>query len=622
VQVKRTSEECLFEIHCEQYVWVKVLHRAMSSRHASIAILPFENLSGSRDDARMASGFVQDLIAELARFPSIGVIAAESAFAVESIGLDDAGIGRRLAVEFLLKGSLRRSARSLRLSAQLVQLASGQHLWAERYDVPLKELFALQDEIAAKVANALIARIDHNVLVASRRRQITNLTAYECWLRGMECLQRGTIEADDEARGFFEQALAVDPHYARAQAGLSLSHFNEWSCQVWGCWEEKETAAYDCAQRAEALDPDDSMVQVILGKIEQYRRQHDRAEARFRRALHLAPNDALVLIQITGGFALLGEADLAAELGERALALNPLCPPWWYYYAALSHFVRRDYSRALQLGKKTPIIVTDGPAYLAACCAYLGDESGTRMHLDDFHAVFVERITSGRAPESGEAMRWLMHVNPFRHEKDLQHFADGMHLAGLECTPPASAVSSTLSWPVGNVFRKEGALWTVCFEHEVANISEVRGLQDIAQLLARPGEEMHCGALYGQPTDTSRGVEVLDEQAKRAYRNRLREIQAELEEAESANDPGRAERIEEERERLLEEIRKATGLGGRDRKMGDAAERARTAVTWRIRHAIKKLEAAHPALARHLGHSIKTGVFCSYSPEKVTRWFV
>jgi hypothetical protein len=114
---------------------------------------------------------------------------------------------------------------------------------------------------------------------------------------------------------------------------------------------------------------------------------------------------------------------------------------------------------------------------------------------------------------------------------------------------------------------------------------------------------------------------VLDEQAKRAYRHRLREIEAELAEAESANDNGRAGRISEERERLLDEMRKATGLGGRDRKMGDSAERARTAVTWRIRHAIKKLEPAHPALARHLALSIQTGVFCSYTPEKEMQWF-
>jgi hypothetical protein len=187
----------------------------------------------------------------------------------------------------------------------------------------------------------------------------------------------------------------------------------------------------------------------------------------------------------------------------------------------------------------------------------------------------------------------------------------------MDVTAPA-----TVAWPLGNTFRKEGALWMVCFEHEVAHTPEVRGFQDIVQLLARPGDELHCLALSGQTAVAGRGVEVLDEQAKRAYRTRLREIEADLAEAAAANDPSRAEPLEEEKERLLDEMRKATGLGGRDRKMGDGSERARSAVTWRIRHAIKKLEAVHPALARHLRVSIKTGVFCSYEPEKETHWFV
>jgi hypothetical protein len=144
----------------------------------------------------------------------------------------------------------------------------------------------------------------------------------------------------------------------------------------------------------------------------------------------------------------------------------------------------------------------------------------------------------------------------------------------------------------------------------------------IAQLLARPGDELHCLALSGRRAGAGRGVEVIDEQARRAYRARLREIEASLAEAATANDPGRAEPLEEEKERLLDEMRKAIGLGGRDRKMGDSSERARSAVTWRIRHAIKKLEVVHPGLARHLRVSFKTGVFCSCEPEKETRWFV
>ena len=272
------------------------------------------------------------------------MIAAESAFAVESTGLDDAGIGRRLGVDYLLKGSVRRAAKALRLSVQLVQLATGQHLWAERYDVPAEDFFAVQDEIAAKVANALTARIDQTVLLATRRRQITNLAAYECWLRGMECLQRGTVESDDEARTFFEQALAVDPQYARAQAGMSLSHFNEWSCQAWGCWEEKERLAYECAQRAEALDPDDPVVQVILAKIEQYRRQHGPAETRYRRALQpraerrvrAHPAHRRLRAARRGG----AGGGTAASARWRC---NPLCPSWYFYYASIPHFVLRDY---------------------------------------------------------------------------------------------------------------------------------------------------------------------------------------------------------------------------------------------------------------------------------------
>ncbi len=592
------------------------------NRCASIAVLPFENLSGSADDALLAVGFVHDLIFELARFSEIGIIAAESTFALQPARLEDADIGRRLAVDYLLKGSLRRSVRSLRLSVQLVHLSSGHHLWAERYDVAAEEMFALQDEIAAKVANALTSRIDQSILIASRNRHFTKLSVYECWLRGMECLQRGTITDDDEARQYFEQALSVDPQYARAQAGLSLSHFNEWSCQAWGCWEVKEKAAYECALRAEALDPDDPIVQMILGKIEQYRRQHALAEARYYRVQQIAPNNAFVLIQITLGLALLGEAELAVQLGERALKLNPLCPAWWFYYQAVPHFVMGDYSRSVELGLKTPVIVTDGPAYLAAAYAHLGDMKRAHFQIEEFRKVFAERISMGRTPEPGEAVRWLLHVNPFRREEDLQHFVDGLRMAGLEDDLSKSVAPSATAWPVGNIFRKEGELWTVCYEHEVAHVSEIRGLLDIAKLLEHPGGEVHCIELAGQTSNAASGVEVLDEQAKRSYRCRLREIESELADAEAANDPGRCERIEEERERLLEEMRKATGLGGRDRKMGDTTERARTTVTWRIRHAIKKLALANPTLAKHLNHSIKTGVFCSYSPEKETRWFL
>lgn len=595
----------------------------MSSQSPSIAIVPFENLSGTEADGRLASGFVHDLIAELARFPNVSVIAAESAFSTPAGGVDDAELSRRLGADYLLKGSIRRSARSLRVAVQLIEAASARHLWAERYDVPEKDFFAVQDDVTAKVANALTLRIDWDVLRATRRREITNLAAYECWLRGIECLQRGSSESDEEGRAFFEQALSVDPQFARAEAGMSLSHFNEWSCQAWDCWARKEKSAYEHAVLAEQLDPNDPIVQVILAKIAQYRREHRIAESRYRRALELAPNDAFVCIQVALGFALLGEPELGASLGEKALELNPLRPAWWFYYASVPHFVLHDYRKAIELGECTPCIVTDGPAYLAAAHALAGDEESARIHADEFRNVFRTRIAPGREPEAGEAFRWLLHVNPYLRDEDSEHFSEGLRRAGLgESESGAGAGSQRIPWPLENTFRREGEMWMVCFDQEVAYVSAVRGFEDIARLLGRPSEELHCTELAGESLVASEGTPVLDEQARRAYRARLREIEQDLAEAEGDSDILRRERLTEEKEQLVDEVRKATGLGGRRRKMGAGAERARSAVTWRIRHAIRKLDDVHPAAARHLTNSIRTGAFCSYQPEKETSWFV
>ena len=217
---------------------------------------PFYRSRTSRGEATMRGSravLCRLFITEVARFPALGVIAAESVFAAGFAGLDDAGLGRRLKVAYLLKGSVRRSRE--RYGSPCNWWKRPRASISGRSVMIYRRRSCLESQIAAKIANALALRIDQTVLNASRRRKLPQLAVYECWLRGMECLQRGTVESDEEARVYFEQALAADPQYARAQAGLSLSHFNEWSCQAWECWEAKEKAAYVYARRAEALDP-------------------------------------------------------------------------------------------------------------------------------------------------------------------------------------------------------------------------------------------------------------------------------------------------------------------------------------------------------------------------------
>lgn len=590
------------------------------ARHAvTLALLPLENLSGAPEDGRLARGFEQDLITELARFPSLGLIAADSVQAARARGGDDAGLAQTLGAQFLLRGSVRRHGTALRLSLQLVEGASGRHHWAGRYDE--EHLPTLQDEVAARVAAALALQVDQSLLAASRRRPAASLESYECWLRGLECLQRGTRAADAEGRRFFEQALAVDPGFARAWAGLSLAHFNEWSCQAWQQWETQERLAYEAASQAEALDPGDAMTQVILGRIEQYRRQFDRAAPRLERALQLAPNDALLLLQLGLCFSHHGELERGWQLTQRALELNPLCPSWYYCYAAQTLFPLRRYREGLELGLKAPPgLVVDAPAFRAAAAAYLGESTRATAYLDEFRADFSRRIACGREASADELLRWILHVNPYRRDEEVRHLDEGLRRAGLEARaarpPPAQA---PLAWPVADSFRREGALWVLSFDHQVVHLADLRGLHDLACLLARPGQEVACTELAGAALH-QRGVERTDDRALQAYRRRLQRLEAEIDTASQAGRVDHVERLEAEREILLAEVRRAAGLGGRARMEGDTAERARTTVAWRLRHALKKIEAVHPSLGRHLRNSVRTGSFCSYQPERPVAW--
>src|SRR5688572_18225916 len=209
----------------------------MTGVTTSIALAPFENLSGDPEQDCLARGFAEDVATGLSRFGTLEVLYPR---AVASISRGRAGEDERAMAPALLRGTVRRAGDAVRITAQLVETGSGRQMWAERYDATAGNLLAVQDEIAARIAVALAIRVDETRLAAARRTPLSSLETYDCWLRGFDCLRQGTVEADVEARGFFERALQIDPGYARAYTGLSLSHFNEWSCQAWERWDEKE----------------------------------------------------------------------------------------------------------------------------------------------------------------------------------------------------------------------------------------------------------------------------------------------------------------------------------------------------------------------------------------------
>jgi hypothetical protein len=163
-------------------------------------------------------------------------------------------------------------------------------------------------------------------------------------------------------------------------------------------------------------------------------------------------------------------------------------------------------------------------------------------------------------------------------------------------------------------------LWRFSFERTAVTLPEVKGFRDLARLLAVPGKEMHCLEMMGGFGGAGDFEPVLDHKARLAYEQRMRELRSEIDAAEAMNDLARREKSSAELDRLTEHLAHALGVGRRDRQLNATVERARTAVTWRIRSAIKKIEAAHPTLGRHLTNSIRTGVFCSYAPEKEIAW--
>jgi DNA-binding SARP family transcriptional activator len=396
-----------------------------------VAVLPFANLADEPAQVYFAQGFTEDVIRELTRFRSLRVMAAHSTFAAANPKTAPREIGERLGARYLLSGSVRRSARSVRIGAELLNAQTGHYLWSHRYDVPPESLFETQDEIARGVASALAVRIDDERLKQAARKPLDNLEAYDCWLRGLACLRRGTPESLAEARPLFHRALESDPSFARAYSGLSLTYFNEWSCTAWDRWDENERMAFEYAQRGAAMDDSDHMTRFILGRILLYRREFERAERHLERAEALNPNDADMLAQLALSDVYLGRPERGVERVRLAMRLNPFHDDWYFAFAAGAYLLVRRLHEAIELAVKAPHVATDVHAWLAAAYAHLGQPESARHHLLAFLNVFRRKITFGREPAPDEPARWVLHVNPFRRAEDSEFLLDGLLKAGL-----------------------------------------------------------------------------------------------------------------------------------------------------------------------------------------------
>lgn len=383
----------------------------------SLAVLPFDNLSGDPAQAYFSDGVSEDLITELSRFRDLVVLARQSSFALRGQAHDAVEIGRRLGVRYLLEGSVRRAGDRVRVTAQLIDAGSGAHVWAERYDRALDDIFAVQDEVVATIATTLVGRIEAAGRERARRQPTADLAAYDLVLRGMDRLAAYGPQANADARALFEAAIAHDPGYAVAHAYTAMAIFNQnWSEEADASLER----ALEHAERAVALDPGDSRCHRILGLTLLVARAFERADAHSQRSLALNPNDAHAAVFRGFLLACLGHADEAVPLIQRAIDRNPFSPDYFWTILACALQAAGRHEEAVAAFARVPEAGLHHNVRQAACYARLGDAAAARRR--------VEQVLAAQPAFS--TATWLARV-PIRAEADRQRLLAELLAAGL-----------------------------------------------------------------------------------------------------------------------------------------------------------------------------------------------
>jgi len=389
----------------------------------SIAVLPFTNMSGDAEQEYFSDGMTEDLITDLSKVSALFVIARNSSFAYKGRAVKVQEIGRDLGVRFVLEGSIRKSGNRVRIAAQLIDAESGGHLWAERFDRDLTDIFATQDEVVEKIVRALAVTLTHGEEKRLRRRGTENVAAYEAVLRARELLGGATRETVAQARAMYRRAIELDPTYAVPHAGLAATGVSNYVSD----WADDPDAELDQAERwaRRALELDDSepFAHMALGHVMLWRRDHDGALAEFRSMIALDPNFAQGYAATGLALMYAGRAAEALEPFALAMRLDPHYPSIVLHYVAQANFSLGNYGTAAkQLTKR--IARTPGTdssrMMLAACYGHLG-------RAEEARAIWAELMKVN--PEFSLAQR--ERVLPYKDPRDFARIAEGLAKAGL-----------------------------------------------------------------------------------------------------------------------------------------------------------------------------------------------
>jgi len=361
----------------------------------SIAVMPFTNLSGDPKQDYFVDGIVEDIITRLARRPDMLVIAHMSSFSYKGKSFTAQQVGRALGVRYLLEGSIQKSAYRIRITAQLIEAATGRHLWAESYDRMLEKVFSVQDEIARRVAAELAAKLTIGEIARSDFQAAKNIEAYDYFLRGEESYRRSRKEADNEAKRFFEKAIALDPHYARALARLAWVHLRAVRTLQSKDIESSISKAVELAHQAIAIDKNSAFAYMALSRADVFGRRYDKAITEGRRAIEIEPNNAILhaMFAVTNNYA--GRLKDASVSIDRALRLAPYPPIPFLGIRALTYYRLGQYEASIAICRRA----------LARRA-----ESRTRQHC--YLHIIASYMALGREAEAHAEAQVFVKQNP------------------------------------------------------------------------------------------------------------------------------------------------------------------------------------------------------------------
>lgn len=321
----------------------------------AIAVLPFQNMSGDPDQEYFADGLTEDILTALSRWRSFPVIARNSTFAYKGQSPDIREVGKALNARYVLEGSVRKAGNRARITAQLINTATGHHVWAERYDRQIDDIFALQDEITARIAAIIepaIAAAEHKQLATRPPRE---LSAWDLCIQGQYLIYESTRDSNRRAREKFEQAIEIDPGYARAWCGLAYTHMHDLRLGYAESREESGKRALDAARRAVQLDDTDSDAHTFLGRaLHGVVGQTEDALEAFRRALSLNPQNTTATMSMGIVYAFKkDEPEEGIRWLEKALEINPLDPRGFIIktHLAIANICAGNYERSAELAR-------------------------------------------------------------------------------------------------------------------------------------------------------------------------------------------------------------------------------------------------------------------------------